>query len=179
MPDSVRTSLPMLLVLFVATTAPSFSVAQSNERVATDDERAIQRIVTTFESGWNTHDMGRIGSVFRDDAEFINVVGMFWRGKAAIVKAHAVYHEIMFKDCRLHSDALQIRLLNDTTAIAVWTVTQDSFKTPSGNVVPKTQTRLTFVLTKADDGWRVAHGHNTRIDAEAAQFDPVNANENK
>jgi uncharacterized protein (TIGR02246 family) len=46
-------------------------------------------LVATFETGWNTNDMKAIGSIFRDDAEFINVVGMRWRGKDAIVKAHA------------------------------------------------------------------------------------------
>ena len=98
---------------------------------------------------------------------------MHWRGKDAIVKAHTVYHEIMFKECKLHSDNIQIGFPAAAMAIAVWTVTQDEFTTSSGNVGPKTQTRLTFVVTKGDNGWQVVHGHNTRIDAEATRFDPV------
>jgi len=51
------------------------------------------------------------------------------------------------------SGDVQLRFPAAGLSIAVWTVTQDAFTTPSGDVAPKTQTRLTFVLTKSDDGW--------------------------
>jgi hypothetical protein len=76
----------------------SWTSAQSGDKVRAGDEKAIRQLVATFESGWNTNDMKAIGSIFRDDAEFINLVGMHWRGRDAIVKAHVAYHAIMFKD---------------------------------------------------------------------------------
>ncbi len=170
---SIVSPMCCFVALSVFTVSTSQALAQQDDGDLAADQKSIRELISTFETGWNTHDMAAIGSIFRDDAEFINVVGMHWRGKNAIVKSHTVYHEIMFKNCKLHSDDIQIRFPASATAIAVWTVTQDAFKTPSGDVAPKTQTHLTLVLTKGDDGWRVVHGHNTRIDAEAAKFDPV------
>ncbi len=165
---------PIVALAMVLSIVPLVSHGQTAAPAVTEDEQAIRQLVASFEHAWNTHDMTELGSLFDDDAEFINVVGMHWRGKQAIVKAHTVYHELMFQDCKLHSDQVEVRFLNDQTAVAVWTSTQDPFTTPSGTLMPKSQTRLSFVLSRGDDGWRVIHGHNTRVDAEAAQFDPVN-----
>ena len=139
-----------------------------------EDAKAIHQLVDTFESGWNSHDMNAIGSIFSEDAEFINVVGMHWRGKNAIVKAHAVYHETSFKDCKLHTDEVNVRPIGPNHAVVVWILTQDTFTTPAGDVVPKHQNINTFVVAKQGQTWRVVHGQNNRIDAQAAQFDPVN-----
>lgn len=139
-----------------------------------EDEQAIRKTVLAFEEVWNAHDMKRLAPLFRPDAEFINVVGMHWRGRDAIVAAHAAFHATMFKDCRLKTDSIEIRPLGDSVAIAVVVTTQDSFTTPSGQVMPKTQTKQSYVLAKGADGWQIAHAQNVRVDAEAAKNDPVN-----
>lgn len=150
------------------------NAAEAEKKIPAEDEKAIRQIVDTLESAWNALDAKTTASVFSDDAEFINVVGMQWRGKAAIEKAHAVYFELLFKNCKLHTDEVTIRPLGPEHAIATWVCTQDTFTTPSGSVVPKHQNRLTLVVVKgAKDGWKIVQGQNTRIDAEAARFDPV------
>ena len=140
-----------------------------------EDEAGIRKTVMGFEEAWNTHNMKLLATLFREDAEFINVVGMDWRGRDAIVKAHAIFHEIMFKDCRLKTDSIESRPLGRDYAIAVVTTTQDSFTTPDGHVMPKGQTKQTYVLAKGSEGWRFIHGQNVRIDADAVKNDPVNA----
>jgi len=47
--------------------------------------------------------------------------------------------------------------------------------TPSGQIVPKHQNKLCYVFTKTNGEWKIAHGQNVRIAAEAAQHDPVNS----
>ena len=123
---------------------------------------------------WNTHNMKALDKVFREDAEFINVVGMHWRGRADIIAAHAAFHATIFKDVGMKTDAIALRPLGADIAIAVVTQTQGTFTTPSGEVVKEHQNRLSYVFTKTGDDWRIAHGQNVRIDAEAAQHDPVN-----
>lgn len=139
------------------------------------DDVAVRKLVTDFETSWNTHDMKLLATLFREDAEFVNVVGMHWRGRDAIVKAHAIFGEIMFKDCRLKTDSIQIRSVGPETAIAVVTTTQDGFTTPDGRVMPKGQTKQTYVVAKNSEGWAFVHCQNVRIDPEAAKNDPVNA----
>ncbi len=148
---------------------------QAASTLTKEDEEGVRKTVMGFEKAWNTHDMKLLATLFREDAEFINVVGMHWRGRDAVVKAHAIFHEIMFKDCRLKTEAVALRPLGADCAIAVVTYTQDSFTTPGGQVMPKTQTKLSYVLAKTGGDWKIAHGQNVRIDAEAAQSDPVNS----
>lgn len=136
---------------------------------------AIRKVFSDYEAAWNSHDMKALVKLFREDAEAINVVGMHWRGKAAIDKSHTVYHEILFKNHNIKTDDVQIRSLGHGHAIAVVTTTNDGFTTPDGQKMSKAQNRQTYVLTKGEDGWKVVHFHNVRVDADAAKHDPVNS----
>jgi uncharacterized protein (TIGR02246 family) len=111
---------------------PDLSTQAAEHPLSKEDEQGIRKTVTGFEEAWNSHNMKALGKLFREDAEFINVVGMHWRGRDDIVSAHAAYHETMFKDCRLKTDAVEVRSLGGGHAIAVVTTTQDSFTTPAG-----------------------------------------------
>jgi uncharacterized protein (TIGR02246 family) len=154
-------------------TTPERSPGKTNV-LSENDDTAIRKVFSDYEAAWNSHDMKAFVKLFRDDAEAINVVGMHWRGKAAIEKSHTVYHEILFKNHNIKTDDVQIRSLGHGHAIAVVTTTNDAFTTPDGQKMSKAQNRQTYVLTKADDGWKVVHFHNVRVDAEAAKHDPVN-----
>jgi uncharacterized protein (TIGR02246 family) len=123
---------------------------------------------------WNAHEMKALEGLFYADAEFINVVGMHWRGRPAIVAAHETFHATIFKNVGMKTDAIAIRPLGPDIAIAVVTQTQNAFTTPSGEVVPKHQNKLSYVFTKRAGEWKIAHAQNVRIDTEAAQHDPVN-----
>ena len=159
----------------VQSTKPGATRQVATAAFPAEDDRAIRKAVGGFETAWNSHDMKALGELFREDAEFINVVGMHWRGRAAIVAAHAAFHETLFKDCRLKTDAIALRPFSADFAIAVVTQTQDAFTTPSGEVVPKHQNKLSYVFTKVAGEWKIVHGQNVRIDAEAAPHDPVNS----
>jgi uncharacterized protein (TIGR02246 family) len=161
-----------LLVAAAFLALPSSVVAATLNQ---EDEQGIRKTVMGIEESWNTHDMKAFAKLLREDAEWINVVGMHWHGRDAVVKAHAIFHEIMFKDCRLKTDDIAIRGLGSGLAIAVVTTIQDSFTTPDGRVMPKGQTKQSYVLSKESDGWKIVHAQNVRIDAEAVKSDPVNS----
>lgn len=162
------------LMLTVLTAAFLTWTPQSSAALSKEDDQGIRRTIMGIEETWNAHDMKAFAKLLREDAEWINVVGMHWRGRDAVVKAHAIFHEIMFKDCRLKTDEVEIRPLDNDYAIAVVTTTQDSFTTPDGHVMPKGQTKQSYVLNKTPEGWKILHAENVRIDAEAVKNDPVN-----
>ena len=112
--------------------------------------------------------------LLQEDVEWVNIVGMHWRGREAVVAAHAAYHETMFKNHTLKTDIVHLRSLGGGQVIAVVTTTNDAFTTPSGQVMPKAQNRMTYVLTKEVDGWKIAHCQNVVVNADAAKHDPVN-----
>ncbi len=67
------------------------------------DDEALRQVLASYEAAWKMHDMRALAPLFRDDAVWVNVVGMYWRGKDAVVRAHAAFHETIFKHCELDS----------------------------------------------------------------------------
>src|SRR5215475_3531668 len=92
--------------------------AQAGGGLSTEDDAAIRKVVVGVEEAWNTHDMKAMEKLFTEDAEFINVVGMHWRGRKAIIAAHAAYHETSFKNHHIKTDSMSIRSLGDGQALA-------------------------------------------------------------
>ena len=141
------------------------------------DETAIRTIVMAVPEALNQKDMKMYADLFADDADWINVVGMHWRGKAAVVKAHEVYLKTIFRDGGMSTRDMTIRAVTPDVAIAV--VTQDDKGggiLPDGSKNPPGSGRLTYVLVKRRGKWKITHGHNTVIDLNAQPFDPINSN---
>jgi len=138
-----------------------------------DGTDSAREIVTQLEAAWNRHDMAAYGALFHDDAEWVNVVGMHWRGKAEVMKAHTAFHETIFKNCQLHGEAVSVRKVAPGTVVAVWAHRQDAYATPSGNQQAATFNRLTLVVTQRDGRWHISHGHNVWVNERAARSNPV------
>lgn len=136
---------------------------------------AARRIVAALESAWNRHDMQAYGALFHEDAEWVNVVGMYWRGKPQVMRAHTVFHDTIFKDCQLEGRELTVREIAPDAAVAVWTHQQDAYRTPSGNLQDKTLNRMTLVVSRRDGQWRISQGQNVWINERAEKSNPVNA----
>jgi uncharacterized protein (TIGR02246 family) len=171
--------LPLLVTALILTFRVAAQPPKEEPRrigangLSKDDDQAIRKVVAGFEEGWNAHDMKSIAKLLREDVEWVNVVGMHWRGRKAVMAATTAFHETMFKNNHVATDAIETRALGTGYAIAVATITVDSFTTPDGHVMPKAQNRETFVLVMMAEGWKITHGHNTIVDANAAKNDPV------
>lgn len=136
---------------------------------------AIRTVLIEYQHAWNNHDMTALEELFTDDAHWVNIVGMHWQGKAAIIKAHSVFHRTIFQKTELTFGDMGIRAITPDVAAAVVTAKVGTFRTPDGAERPSADNRISFVLTKRDGTWRIAHGHNTVIDAAAQPFDPVSS----
>lgn len=141
----------------------------------TEDEEKIRRLVTAFGESWNSHDMPAMAlALFADDIEWVNIVGMYWRGMLQVRAGFANIHETIFANTTCQIDSCTIRLLISEIAISVVTLSMGSFLTPDGKHHEPAQNRLSFVLRKLNGQWKITHGHNTVVDAQALRFDPVN-----
>lgn len=152
---------------------PSSPDATSTKDLSVEDISAIRKTVAGIEAAWNAHDMDAYGKLLREDVQWINIVGMHWHGREEVMAAHIAYHKIIFKNHSLKTDSVEMRSLGGGHAIAVVTTTNDAFTTPAGDVRPKAQDRLTYVMVKDADGWKIAHAHNVLVDAAAAKHNPV------
>jgi uncharacterized protein (TIGR02246 family) len=140
-------------------------------QLSATDEKAIRDIIKGQETAWNKHDMKAYMKSYRDDADAINIVGMYWSGKAAILKHLSDYHATSFKDLEETLDEVNVHSIGDGYAIAILIWKVGEFKAPNGVHIPAGRHRSTQVLAKGTDGWKVVHFHNTTIDEAALKGD--------
>ena len=133
----------------------------------------VEAVARSYVSAWNAHDMNAMRATLASDAEWVNVVGMHWRGRDQIVFAHAAMHAGMFRNNRLNLKAISSRQLAPGVAVLLLEFVQDAYQVPSGPLQQRALDRLTLIVLRRPEGWRIVHGHNTIVDERAAPNDPV------
>ena len=123
----------------------------------------VAKIVHSFADCWNTHDMNAFTDLFAPDAEFVNVVGLWWKGRAEIQRAHEFTHQTLFKSSTLTLDEVVIRFPVPQLALARcrWKLT--GHVSPEGAPLPQRNGVLLNVLRKEDGTWRIVDSQNTDI----------------
>ena len=60
-----------------------------------------QDFPNAFRDAWMARDGAAIGALFAEDADFVNVVGIWWEDRSAIARAHSYALESFFSRSRL------------------------------------------------------------------------------
>jgi uncharacterized protein (TIGR02246 family) len=123
-----------------------------------------EQLPSLFAAAWNERDPDAIASLFEEDAEFVNVTGMWWRRRDSIRKAHTHGLERIFNQSTLTVDEVGIKLLSESIAVVHARMTL-SGQTPVGAVKqPGARTNIfSFVLRRNGDRWLCASAHNTDV----------------
>ncbi|GAB5535219.1 MAG: SgcJ/EcaC family oxidoreductase [Rubricoccaceae bacterium] len=117
-----------------------------------------------FASAWNARDADALADLFEPNAEFVNVVGLWWHNREAIRKAHAYGLEVIFPDSTLRVIRTREKpLAPDVVLIQavfrlVGQTAHDSARQPG-----ERRTILSFVMRRGAPGWRCAAAHNTDV----------------
>lgn len=127
------------------------------------DGGAIRRMATRFAETWNAHDMEAMSALFTDDADFVNVAGMHWKGREQIRKEHARLHELQMKESTVTVRAVDVRFLKPDVALAhiEWKIEGD--RDPDGTSRQPREGILSWVVTKRAGEWRIAAAQNTNL----------------
>lgn len=152
--------------------------SKSTATALTDDEQAIHNTVMAVEETWNQHDMDAFAALLTDDVEWVNGVGMWWRGKAGVKRGHQAYHESFFKETGRHTESITIqRLTPDVAIVTTMNRMGDWTRPDDGRLITNGRDCMTYVLVKQQGHWLICRGHVSDIDPKAAPFDPVNRGE--
>lgn len=129
-----------------------------------EDRAAIGRLLETVCQSWNAHDLTAHNAAFAEDADFVNVVGMHWRGRQEIADKHAQLHATIFRNTELKAAVSSVRFLTPTVALAHirWSMT-GAEGVPGWNVAEVREGLLSWVLVSEAGQWRIASAHNTDI----------------
>jgi uncharacterized protein (TIGR02246 family) len=123
----------------------------------------VTRVVNALAETWNLHDMSAFAQLFAEDAEFVNVVGLWWKGRSEIKGAHEVTHQTMFKNSRLSIQEVGIRFPTPGIAISRCRWTLDGHVSPEGGALPARNGILVNTLQKIGGTWRIIDSQNTDI----------------
>lgn len=126
-----------------------------------DKPEAIPQV---FTEAWNKKDAPKLASVFDEDAEFINVTGLWWHNRKDIEKAHAYGLSTIFKKSTLTLIRTKVKFLDKSIAV-VQAKMKLTGQTPAGGVAkPGNRMNLfTFVVHVKGGEWRCASAQNTDI----------------
>jgi len=82
------------------------------------NERDVSALVREVEAAWNTHDMTRFAACFAVDADFVNVGGMWWKGRPEIEQRHAAVHAGPFRESVLTQELAAFREVGPGVGLA-------------------------------------------------------------
>lgn len=138
------------------------------------DRAAVIAWAEACEAAWAASDAERMYRTAADDLEWINIVGMHWRGKPAVVEAHRIFLTTMFRGVANRFQGIEtLRPLGRDAVIAVVKWSVGAFTTPTGQVIPAADDRMTLVFRRTPAGLVLVHGANIQIDAVAEASNPV------
>jgi uncharacterized protein (TIGR02246 family) len=139
--------------------------------VSVADEAAIRAILDQQTDAWNRHDMEAFVADAMPDVDWINVVGMHWKGRETVMKAHALLHKGMFANSHMQTPEItMMREIAPNVIVETHINRIDGVgKLPSGAAYPDSGNLITLVFVKTQAGWRIAHAHNTTITYDQAK----------
>jgi uncharacterized protein (TIGR02246 family) len=115
-----------------------------------------------FQSAWNAHDTRALGSLFDEEATFVNRFGHYVRGINEIVALHASIHETIYSDSTLENELIDVAQIADgAVVIHFWCRLSAGAAHPSGP--HEVDTLILAVLTKNKESWHVRALENVTL----------------
>jgi uncharacterized protein (TIGR02246 family) len=163
-----------LLILFTLTVSASGLKAQTNSQ----DEKMIKEAVVRFGNSWTRDDFSDMKDYMTPDVNWINIVGMHWKGLKEVQYAHQFYVNGMFKNIVPQTLETSIRIISDGVAIAYWKSHVPAFYPPDGidhgnNKHEEADDIATIILVKQKGKWMITSAQNVSIISQAAASNPV------
>ncbi len=120
-------------------------------------------IPVAFTHAWMARDAKSLAELFSKDAEFVNVVGLWWHDRAAIEAAHDYGLSTFFSNSTLRPGVIRTKRLGKDVAVVQCRFTLTGQTHPNGDVGGTRRTILTFVTHRHGDSWPIVVAQNTDI----------------
>lgn len=124
------------------------------------DEEAIRTKLHAFVEAFNAGDAEQLGALFVEDADFINIFGLWMKGRTALVEGHAHAFKGFLGATQLAMTGADVKLRKPDLALCHVSWRREQV---ASHGLPTEDGVMTVVLTKRDDQWWYIAAHNTRI----------------
>lgn len=120
------------------------------------------RIAEDFAAAWNAADPAALAALFVEDADFVNVVGLWWTNRRQIRDNHAYGFKHMFPHTVMTLERVAVREIGADVAVvhAGWVMTGQI--TPTGETAGTRRGVITFTAVRQQSGgWMAVSAQNT------------------
>jgi len=134
----------------------------------TNDDASIRELVRQWELAWNAGDMSAAARLFSEDADFVNVRGSHWQGRAEIEREHARRHQLQLKGSVFAPLDIGVQRIGEAVALAhvKWHLRNDHDL--DGTLRQPRQGVFSWLIVREAAGrWRIRSAHNTNITPES------------
>ena len=121
-------------------------------------------VVGRFIDAWNGHDMHALGELFADDADFIDVFGNWFKGRAAFEQVLAQRHRSVFAESRFTKKDAAVRQVSPGLAIVHAVIELAGATSPGGQPLAPALGVMSYVMQReGPEGWRILAFQNTAV----------------
>lgn len=134
-------------------------------------QHIVLDLAQAFADAFNAKDAAALAGLFREDAEFVNIFGMRFRGRAGIERSHAGLFSNMLSGNRLvvHQPDAQVLPGGALLGHVPWT---REVLEGAGPGLPPGSGLFTFVLVQDGDTWSAAACTNVQDATPPGQAPP-------
>ncbi|MCT4557222.1 MAG: SgcJ/EcaC family oxidoreductase, partial [Pelagimonas sp.] len=120
-----------------------------------------------FAEAWNARDAQALASLFVEDADFVNVVGLWWRNRDDIERAHHYGLTTFFRQTEITARRVKVRQVSDDLAIIHTRWKLEGQLDLEGQSLDTRFAIMVFVAQRKQNGWAVLAAQNTDIVPDA------------
>lgn len=128
------------------------------------DRSAILEVIQNYTDSWN-HKHGKgFGDGYSENADFVNIFGMKFSGRAEIESRHEKIIQSFFKDSKLEIMNTELREVQPGLVIATVYWKLNGFRTPGADISKTGDVRkgiYTQVFINAGKKWEITASQNT------------------
>lgn len=122
-----------------------------------------QEIADLFARYWNEYNAAKLARLFAEDADFINVTGLWWKNRKSIEKAHDYGLKVIFSSSTLAVERTKLKMLGESAAVVIARMHLKGQSALANEKPGDRRTLFTFVLEKKADHWICVSAQNNDI----------------
>jgi uncharacterized protein (TIGR02246 family) len=142
------------------------------------EEAAVRRTVARITANFQNHHFADMATYTTPDVSWVNIVGMWWRGRPAVQQAHQQIFDTIFKGVAFAPGKATVRGIAPGVAVVNLYCHVGAFYPPDGidhgtNKEGDDDNLLTLVLVKRQGSWLLTAAQNTVVRAAAQANNPI------
>lgn len=130
-----------------------------------------EHIAEQFVTGWNQYDAKQLADIFVEDADFVNVTGLWWQKKEEIYQAHDYGLRVIFNHAKLELKRTKVRYLTADIATVHARIRLSNQTALTANEVPQIRNTLfLFVAQRIEGIWFCIAAQNAEVQSGKETF---------